>query len=517
MKDKLRFIFLPFVLALFGLVIVYTFLHWIFFIVLDVFPLKEIVGNFGIPLFLSALMAWIIIRPRLKALKLESNGGRLRDFYSFMMWVMLSIPLIIAQEYIVTATGKITKLNSINEINAVASTKYYQINKYYADKSFTGRYSAFDVSGKYNQSFNMHFYIVLPLFEKAEDTLANNVLAWLGVKYSKTISNRLSQFEKERQYGAFIAETQKRFAEEELSGFAYFERVAYSDNRDGYLSAIANNGVYKPSENILTGVKEPYEKRNGKKLAWLLGTAFAGIMIWLIMVMIPGVDKKQMDRIRTGKPDKKALKERREFLALLKPQDGYFITLILVYINIGIFVLMMICGYGFIQFNGQDLMRWGANFGPVTKNGEWWRLFTSVFLHGGLMHLLLNMYGLLFVGIFLEPLLGRVKYLCIYLLTGIMASASSVWWYTAIISVGASGAIFGLYGVFLALMLRKIFPRDFARSFLVSTVVFIGFNLLIGLTGGIDNAAHIGGLLSGFVIGIILSYGFERKIKKEQR
>ena len=107
------------------------------------------------------------------------------------------------------------------------------------------------------------------------------------------------------------------------------------------------------------------------------------------------------------------------------------------------------------------------------------------------MHVLANMYGLLFVGIFLEPILGRTKYLTAYLLTGILASVASIWWYDATVSVGASGAIFGLYGIFLALLLTKFYPPDFVKSFLISTAIFVGYNLLMGLTGGIVIAVHI--------------------------
>jgi membrane associated rhomboid family serine protease len=131
------------------------------------------------------------------------------------------------------------------------------------------------------------------------------------------------------------------------------------------------------------------------------------------------------------------------------------------------------------------------------------------------MHIMANMYGLLFVGIFLEPLLGKSKYLVSYLLTGILASCASLWWHDATVSVGASGAIFGLYGLFLALLLVKVYPPDFEKSFLFSTLIFIGFNLLIGLTGGIDNAAHIGGLISGFIIGLVLYPSLKNKASVE--
>jgi rhomboid protease GluP len=113
--------------------------------------------------------------------------------------------------------------------------------------------------------------------------------------------------------------------------------------------------------------------------------------------------------------------------------------------------------------------------------------------------------------------LGKTRYAIIYLTTGILASLSSLYFHEPAVSIGASGAIFGLYGVFLSLLLTNVFPKDFSKAFLVSTLIFIGYNLLMGFAGaGIDNAAHIGGLLSGFIIGIILYPQLKRQAGDEQ-
>ena len=504
MKDKINLLFKPFILTFLGLIVGYTFIHWIIFLEFELFQLKEIITNFGIPIVLTGLAAWFILRPRFKILNLEVKSGNLRDFYSFILWIALTIPLIIAQEYVVSATGKLTELNSINEINKYKLTKYYSIKDYYIHKNAIGVHSAVDVSGRRSGSFNMHIYVALPIFEKVSDTNKVEPAAWLGTEYRKTVSNRLKQKEKEQKYKEFANESQKDFDRKNVSDFVYLDRLRHSDKREGYIEAIKANPIYKPNDILLVAVNEPFEARNGNKLPWILGSSLIGSIIWLIMLLIPKIDEQHLKRIKEGKPDKEAQKELQDVINFLKPKDGYFITPILIYVNIGVYLLMAIIGLGFISFKGQDLLLLGANYGPLTKGGEWWRLLTSTFLHGGLMHLLANMYGLLFVGIFLEPLLGRAKYLTAYLLTGILASVASIWWYDATISVGASGAIFGLYGVFLALLMKKIFPPDFAKSFLLSTAIFVGFNLLMGLTGGIDNAAHIGGLLSGFVAGLIL-------------
>lgn len=515
MKDKINLLFKPFILTLIGLTVGYTFLHWIFFIELEFFHLKGIITNFGIPVVLTGLAAWFLIRPRFKILNLEANRGNWRDFYSFIIWIALTIPVIIAQEYVVTATGKLSELNSINEINKTAKSKFYTLKNFYIDKNSFGIHYAFDVSGKHNENFNMHIYTALPIFKKVSDTSNEEPAAWLGIEYGETINNRLEQNEKEDKYKAFANESQKDFNNKNVSEFVYLDRLSYSDKREGFIEAIKTNKRYKPNDIILEAINKPFEARNGNKLAWIFGSSLIGSIVWLILLLIPKIDEQHLTRIKDGKPDKEAQEELRDFIEFLKPKEGYFITPILIYANIGIYLIMALMGLGFISFKGQDLLQWGANYGPLTKAGEWWRLLTSTFLHGGLMHLLANMYGLLFVGIFLEPLLGRVKYLTVYILTGILASIASIWWYDATISVGASGAIFGLYGVFLALLLTKIFPPDFAKTFLISTAVFVGFNLLMGLTGGIDNAAHIGGLVSGFIVGLILIPVIKKRTESE--
>ena len=189
------------------------------------------------------------------------------------------------------------------------------------------------------------------------------------------------------------------------------------------------------------------------------------------------------------------------FLNLFKPAEGYVITPVLVNFNVLIFVLMALNGVGIVEPSSEGLLAWGANFKPMTLDGQWWRLLTNCFVHIGIFHLLMNMYALLFIGAQLEPLIGKTRFTAAYIVTGIGASLTSLWWHDFTISAGASGAIFGLYGLFLA-MLTTNFIEPNARKALISSIgLFVGYNLLNGLKGGIDNAAHIGGLLSGLIIG----------------
>ncbi|MCL2131504.1 MAG: rhomboid family intramembrane serine protease [Lentimicrobiaceae bacterium] len=200
------------------------------------------------------------------------------------------------------------------------------------------------------------------------------------------------------------------------------------------------------------------------------------------------------------------------FFSIFKPTKGYFVTPILININILVFIAMIVSGVHFLMPENQSLLEWGANFRPLTLAGQWWRLLTSTFLHIGIWHLLLNMYALLYIGFLLEPHLGKTRFLAAYLISGIASSVTSLWWNDLIISAGASGAIFGMYGVFLALLTTNLLDKSVKKTLLASIVFFVGYNIFYGLKpdSGIDNAAHIGGLISGLMIG----YAFVPSLKK---
>ncbi len=198
------------------------------------------------------------------------------------------------------------------------------------------------------------------------------------------------------------------------------------------------------------------------------------------------------------------------FLSVFKPTKGYFVTPVIININIAVFILMILMGVNAFFPDGESLVKWGANFRPSTLDGEWWRLITNCFLHIGVLHLLMNMYALIYIGLLLEPYLGKARFAAAYLLTGIFASVASLCWHDLTISAGASGAIFGMYGVFLAMLTTNLIEKSARKALMTSIVIFVGYNLFNGFKDGIDNAAHIGGLISGLVIGYAYFPGLKK-------
>ena len=185
------------------------------------------------------------------------------------------------------------------------------------------------------------------------------------------------------------------------------------------------------------------------------------------------------------------------------------VTYIIMAICIILFILMELSGG---STNSQTLLKYGANLDVLVKNGEYYRLFTCIFLHIGIMHLLCNMYSLYIIGREVENLFGKIKYIIIFILSGIFGSIMSLAFTHNTISAGASGAIFGLLGALLyfGMHYRTYLWEAIKRSIIPIIVV----NLIIGFFAeGIDLAAHIGGLVGGVLVAMMVGVPDKSKTK----
>lgn len=199
----------------------------------------------------------------------------------------------------------------------------------------------------------------------------------------------------------------------------------------------------------------------------------------------------------------------RKAAPLAKP----WLTYTLMGLNIAVWVVMAAVGVDATQPDPAALIAWGGNLGLATSSGEWWRLLTATFLHAGILHLAFNVYFMWAVGRICEQVFGSLGYALVYFGSGLIASLVSVAWQPTVVSVGASGALFGVFGAFLGFTLRRreILPEPFVRSVRRNALVLIGINFAIALAvPNIDVAAHVGGLVGGFGIGWLITRLAER-------
>lgn len=213
-------------------------------------------------------------------------------------------------------------------------------------------------------------------------------------------------------------------------------------------------------------------------------------------------------------------------------------TKIFLAIQVAVFIMMEIMGSSESTIT---LVEFGAKYNPLILEGEWWRFITPVFIHIGILHLLMNSVALYYLGAEVEKIYGSIRFFFIYLFAGFAGVLSSFIFSTGNLSAGASGAIFGCFGALLYFGIMK--PKLFLRTMGTNIMVLLLINLVFGfMVSGVDNAGHLGGLIGGFlataavglpkkmkpiynvaaalliVIGsaVLLKYGFETQMKNSQ-
>ena len=192
---------------------------------------------------------------------------------------------------------------------------------------------------------------------------------------------------------------------------------------------------------------------------------------------------------------------------MLPGADGrVVITWLFLAVNILVWLLMQLIG-GFLNQDVDLLLRFGAMFGPLIATGEYWRFFTAMFLHANLLHLFFNCFALFIFGRLVEGVYGSARFTAIYLLAGLAGGVLSYMFNKTAIAVGASGAIFGILGAFAAyFVVHRNTLGEMGRRNLTGLATIAAINLAIGLfIPNIDNWAHLGGLVGGFVMGLALA------------
>ncbi|MFI5344015.1 MAG: rhomboid family intramembrane serine protease, partial [Chlamydiales bacterium] len=510
LTTKLRLIYLPYLMLSLSVISIYSFLHWMIFIKLELFPVREIITFFGLPALFATITVLIWLRPRIKLLKLKKEARDYDILYLGCAILLITISTTVAQDYLTTVSGTLTELTGINSIDNIEKTKYYTVKDYFVSKKNLGTHVSGEMQGRYNNKIHLSLFITLPIYESMKDEGQKIPPAWIGIKYIKELNNFLSDEELEKKFEDFLDDAQNDFDAKNVQEFVYLDRIGYSDNLDGYKEALKKSPKYHSTNDIvLTPIKTPFELRNDNKLKSVFRAYVLGSLFWLFMLLFPKFDEDALTYYLQGKSVKNDNSIREFFSTFFIPNEILFVVPILLSMLSLIFFAMFFSGYGFVSMSSDGLLRWGASYRPAIVNGEYWRLVANIFLHDGAHHLAANGLALWYVGMCLEPVLGRMMFFVFFILTGVFASLSSIYWYEATVSVGASGAILGLCGLFIALVLTKrpcLHFIDMNSPILGIIIAIVICSLGIGfLTKGIDNAAHTGGLVSGLVLGLVLA------------
>ncbi len=301
-------------------------------------------------------------------------------------------------------------------------------------------------------------------------------------------------------------------------GIIAYTNISWPSYSEEVSARVINSKVFVKSECVgYQGLFTDYGK-NKENLDLLFGEIHVREVV--LNETLPETAQQLMDSIPVNQfvqlndPPLAGKEKLQDFWAWFTPQRKYFVTPLLIILNIAVFIVTKIAFSIIVVWllkrhftlNSHDnpveqaYLILGFNNRPAVLHGQVWRLFTSTFLHFNLLHIVANLIVLMYIGAMIESKLGKWNFLFLYICTGVIASMSSVIWSQATVSAGASGAIFGLFGILLALLSTNFYEQHARKAILISTAIFVAYNIL-PVGSSVDHAAHFGGLISGYILG----------------
>lgn len=457
--------------------------------------------DLGFPALIAAIVLFTVLKYGIRLLKFDLVSGDWKEFYYVIAFAAMALPTIIATHYLKNSEGELISVEHPEQILASDTERFFRIPHFGLDKGHGGMYYEIRNSGRHNQYLSFGAFVCSRL--EFGDTLSSDKI-WVGVRYYDKISSRSDSTVRSERFEQFAAESKEKYKQAPSQRVRYFEKVLAGRERDNYIKAIGISPIEHISKDSLVILQmeyEPFKDRGKRTLSWLYRLTIGSDLLWFIMLIFPGMRDKETD---TEKRSRKQVNG--EMWKILIPSKELLVIPIVFHVNLLVFLAMLFSGVSMMHPSSGELIQWGALYKPLVQEGEWWRMISCAFLHAGVLHLILNLGVLLLTGIFIEFNMSNLSLAITYLLSILGGSAASLWWNDTTVAVGASGAIFGILGCILVLALRNRFEGIERANLVRMVMIYIGINLVFGLSGGIDNAAHIGGLLTGGFCGFFVSF-----------
>ncbi|MCD8044253.1 MAG: rhomboid family intramembrane serine protease [Tannerellaceae bacterium] len=511
MKDsdiKYRFIYSPFLICSVGVIGGYTLLRWFFNIYLEAIISKDFVLNIILPFIVSTLVLWTVLRKRIKILEISEKQ---EDFTRIIAVLTMAIPTILLQFYVVERAKTLYEVDNINDIEKVRMTDCFRIKHMEVLPQFLSMDATNKVTGRYNDNMNFSVYVVAPLIDP-EEGLTKHPRFWYGYKEVKQMSNRKEYDELNKAFQQLQENTVEKFKKINFPNYKYLEVVNYSDDRDFYLSAIRDRfDVNTNDVVILEARNEVFNNSGSGKMKWVCIAFAIGALIFAGLTFNPAINTKVYKQLKdTGRLENDTM---RDIIQYLTFQTLHRTVPLLINLNLLVFLVMIVTGVHFINPLVQDVVDWGGMRAVEFFAGDYWRPLTAMFIHVGIMHLVCNIFGLWILGESLENAVGAVRLLIVYILSGIGSFLISLWLdpHNTGVTVGASGAIFGLIGLMIVVCIRKIYSH-IGKGYIGLIIVYGGINLIAGaLTPQISNTGQMAGLATGFVISWFVTTGVPKE------
>lgn len=447
MKDKIKYIWLPFVLlvvfsnlSLFVLNLIYEhFLENVSVNSQGVVFLIIVIAIFGI-------FGWFNIRLSL----LKFRYSRAKEFYLYFVTISIALSVMLLHKYLEDENEKLNRLNDVTEYVEKEEERYFQIDSYYVDKyNFESHYE-YSTSGSEDTICNMHMYLAFPVIKNIQTSNESQNKYWIGKHYRISTSENSSKKVKDSLYKKLVYNVVNWIYYESYVDSVKFNYLKYYDSEQEampYYDAISKyDSTNQYNHFLFEPVYNDFDQRNNGKLKFYSIILIVSGFLFLLLLITPKIITEKLEMFKRG--EFTMLTEINEILDLTFPKSKHLITICLSVFNLIVFLIMMGNGLGLEPFviDSSDLLHWGANYKPYTiYEGEFLRIIFSLLIHKSLFTLIINIIGLVIIGIQLEPILKKKRFLFGYCFLGMMAGVITIVWNENAVLQGPSGAIFGLY------------------------------------------------------------------------
>ncbi|SLJ85718.1 rhomboid family intramembrane serine protease [Psychrobacter sp. DAB_AL43B] len=478
-KIKLKQVFFPYLCLSIFSILIFGALRWLLDVYLDVLPLKESYWDFGIPFLLSILVVSIWMWPRYELLTLKWVQRSSSGYFFITMVLALVIPLVLSQNYLSKAAYEVVEVNNLNDVRNYPKQKYFKVDNFKPLKSEQVSYIETQVvSGRYfDSTLHVYYYIATPF------AAADNI--WLGSSYHTSYDNREDQSIKDRQYSAFINDSRHKYQAKDLSTISYFKKLKSSNQRSGYLHTISTvNKQSNLTPLILVPESGLFVDSLERDFVWGFGSFVIGMGVCLLLIFAADIDNKEKKSTRKHIQKQKHVKKRdpvkdvsKSLVALFRSNKKQPATLVLMLTCIGAFILTVFMGMDIIDPLSRQIDKVGGLSRDALQAGKYWRVVTSLFVHAGIMHLVMSLGMLFAAGYILEKVLGSVRFMIAFFICGIFANVLGVLYFDMDMA-GVWGATFGLFGIAIPLVAFKIFNKKYRELFggTIAAILIITLN-----------------------------------------
>lgn len=478
--------------------------------------------EFWMPMVLAGVFCGLVMITRFRLLKDDNETLRRergREAMSLISGIALAVSMIGSQHYISSQSRELILVDSLSNIGDPRPGDCFDIgSSYIIDTESVGFLSESRSVPKRHgmDELDLIVYVAIPMRE-SDANLVRMVPAGKPGMYT-VVGTVPAKYWFVKEYEARVARpfdadikiafdklgdrVESDLSSREFRRFLHLSAAPRSEKTRSMLAAIENSPVSPVADPVILSPEyKPFSKSRGG--LWIMLVAWVvALFTVVVFTSFYHISAKRFSGFRAGATI--SLRERFDLcrLALVVKKGGAMATYALIGLNIVYFIVVILAGISPISPSPAELFEVGGATTDSILNDEVWRIATAMFLHAGFIHLTYNMVTLFIMGMMVEPIFGSVRYTVIYLASGVGAALLSMAFLDpSTVHVGASGAIFGVMGAMWAVWIRD---RKKHGDYPLLFLCFGGISLLLGLMPGINNWAHIGGLVTGFALGMLL-------------